>query len=150
MDALGSIPYTLAVALRYRGVPLKAYQDDAFADATVADLARRITWELDPQVEDTGVAEGGKVRLSLRDGRSFDASADEVPGHPDCPMSSAAMREKFSDCLSMLPLPLPSRAGTALMDLLEKLEQADLTDLSRALRAVAGERTATAAEAAIA
>lgn len=94
IDAKFSIPYTLAVALCDGGVGLSAYRPERIADKTVLAVADRIDHRIE-QSWSTQEATRGILSLHLRDGRSYSKSIKTPLGHPDNPMSDAAMRRKF-------------------------------------------------------
>lgn len=71
----------------------------AYADAALADPALRRLEAMVELVEDTALTRAARrcaaVTIILEDGRRFEARADRVPGDPDLPMQSPAVRAKF-------------------------------------------------------
>jgi 2-methylcitrate dehydratase PrpD len=94
VDAKFSIPYTLAVALCDGGVDLAAYRPERIVDAAVLSVADRIDHRIEESWS-TQEATRGILSLQLRDGRSYSKSIVTPLGHPDNPMSDAALRRKF-------------------------------------------------------
>lgn len=110
IDAKFSIPYTLAVALCDGGVGLAAYRPARLTDAGVLSVADRIDHRIEESWS-TQEATRGILSLRLRDGRSYAKSIETPLGHPDNPMSDAAMRRKFLENAAYARTPL--RAGQA-------------------------------------
>lgn len=136
MDALSSLPYAVAVALCYGGVPLSAYVDAELRDARVLQMAERVTWQMD-LTRHEGTIEGGRVTIRLKDGRTFAGSARHGLGHPDNPLSPALIRRKFMDCVRLLPSPPAPELVEALLQVVDSLEHHSVADLTRALGRIA-------------
>lgn len=76
MDAIASLPYLLAVALRDRRVTLDALDRKTHEESTLLDLAARIVHAEDPAL---GKGFDGALRLDLDDGRRIERSVSSTP-----------------------------------------------------------------------
>lgn len=77
LAAMFSIPYVVAVALRDGACPPAAFSDEARADASLADLADRVTVHHDPALDARLPHERvARVLVRTRDGQEYSA---EVP-----------------------------------------------------------------------
>lgn len=133
MDALSSLPFAVAVALRHGAVPLLAYRPTALQDTTVLALADRVGWELDPTIRE-GTIEGGRVRVVLTDGRSFETAARHAFGHPGQPLPPEILARKFRDCAAMAAVPPGEAQIDRLLAVVGDLEARPLSDLVAALQ----------------
>jgi len=133
MDALSSLPFAVAVAMRHGGVPLSAYTSAGLEDAEVLDLARRVSWEADDERNRDGTIEGARVVVRLRDGRTFSRSARHGPGHPDDPLPDAFLVRKFRDCARMATRPAADDAVERISEIVHDLENRSVSDLVAAL-----------------
>lgn len=100
-SALLSFPFLLATALVHGDVALEHFSDAARADATIADLASRISFSSSDQMEE-GYRRGNpaKVSIVLRDGRRFDLATADGLGAPGNPLHDTALADKFIKLLS--------------------------------------------------
>lgn len=76
MDAIASLPYLLAVALRDRRVTLDALDRRMREESTLLDLAARIVHAEDPAL---GKGFDGALRLDLGDGRRIERPVSSTP-----------------------------------------------------------------------
>ena len=133
MDALSSLPFAVAVALRHGAVPLQAYRADALGDAATLALADRVSWALDPAIRE-GTIEGGRVRIVLADGRAFETAARHAFGHPGQPLPPDILARKFRDCAAMAATPPDEGRIDGLLQVLANLEGRPVGDLVDALQ----------------
>jgi len=91
-----SLQFTLAEALARGALGRDAYSDAARRDPEILELARRITYYVDPAFPPPGRFKGA-VRLTLKDGRTFDAVEEFNRGSAENPMTDAELRAKFDD-----------------------------------------------------
>ena len=80
MDAIASLPYLLAVALRDRRVTLDALDREMREESKLLDLAARVV-----HVEDPALGKGfdGVLRLDLGDGRRIERAVFSTPPDRD-------------------------------------------------------------------
>ncbi len=98
LGAKFSIPFSLATALAHGGATLDAFRDEARSDTSVLALAAKIRVDEDPAL--TAVLPGlrpARVRLKLKDGRSFEAIAMTNKGDAEDPYKPEDILEKFLD-----------------------------------------------------
>jgi len=122
-------PYVAACVLRSGGLGLADFTTDAYRDAPIQDLARRITLA----VRDTGDPNAltpVEVEIHLRDGTRHAMSIETVYGNPAKPLSRADHLAKFrSNCVAAAR-PLPSANVERLIEQIDRLEDvADVTEI---------------------
>jgi 2-methylcitrate dehydratase PrpD len=99
LEAKFSMEYCSAAALARGAVGLDAFETAAVHDPEIRRLMTRVRMRVaaDGTRAGTGSAHSS-VRVSLRDGRVLTRPATGARGHPDAPLSDAALREKFEEC----------------------------------------------------
>ena len=76
-----------------------SFTDGEITNAETRELMERVAMVVDP-----GLPQGverhawSRVTVRLRDGRTVSTEARGARGHPDMPLSDAALREKFLGC----------------------------------------------------
>ncbi len=93
-----SLPFSLATSLAHGGATLDAFRDEARADASVAALAAKVKVDEDPAL--TAMMPGrrpARVRLKLKDGRSFEAMAMTNKGDTEDPYGTDDIVAKFHE-----------------------------------------------------
>jgi 2-methylcitrate dehydratase PrpD len=133
MDALSSLPWAVAVALRHGSVPLSAYTVAGLQDVEVLALAERVTWELDDARSRDGTIEGARVVLRTKSGATHEHCVRHGVGHPDDPLSPAMMRAKFGDCAAMARRTVTAEEIDRLHDAVERLDAIDVTTFAAAI-----------------
>jgi len=94
-----SMQFCAAAALVDGRVDFGSFMDGEVANPEMRELMGRIAMVVDP-----GLPEGveqhawSRVTVRLRDGRTLSREARGARGHPDTPLSDAALREKFLAC----------------------------------------------------
>lgn len=122
IDAKFSVPFTLATALVEQGVTLDSFTDMKMVDPYVLTLAAAVDHEVDERIP-THEANHGVLTLHLRDGRSLTREIRNPLGHPDNPMSSLALAEKFAACAGYARVPLAAGGAERIRDAIANLEQ---------------------------
>jgi len=99
-----SMQYCAAAALAEGRVDFGSFAEGDVANPDVRELMERVAMVVDPGLPQ-GVEQQAwsRVTVRLRDGRTLSTDARGARGHPDAPLSDAALHEKFLAC-----------AGTAL------------------------------------
>jgi 2-methylcitrate dehydratase PrpD len=100
-----SLQYTLAEALYCGSLGKNAYRADRLRHPEILDLARRVTYRPDPDFPGPGRFKG-VVRITLRDGRTFEEVEENTRGSRENPMTEAELRDKFDDNASSFLLPV--------------------------------------------
>lgn len=134
MDALSSLPFAIATALTKGRVTLQGYTDEAIRDPATLALAARIRWQLDAGIEE-GTIEGGRIRLTLADGRVLDGAARHGFGHPGTPLPAQVRLAKLDDCVAMMPNPLPPERVQRIVEVVAALDTLPVSALTAALAA---------------
>jgi len=94
-----SMQYCAAAALAQGRVDFGSFADGEIADRDTRELMERITMVIDPGLPQ-GVEQHAwsRVTIRLRDGRTVATAPRGARGHPDTPLSDAALRDKFLAC----------------------------------------------------
>ena len=94
--ALFSLPFGVATNLVHGHARLDSFTEEALRDQQVLALAAKIGYRVEPWPEFPRTFPGG-LRLTLRDGRTLEWREPINRGHPDNPISAAAVQAKFRD-----------------------------------------------------
>jgi len=101
-----SMQFCAAAALAEGRVDFGSFADGEVANPEVRELMERVS-----MVVDAGLPEGveqhawSRVTVRLRDGRTLSTEARGARGHPDTPLSDAALRKKFLACAGTVLAP---------------------------------------------
>jgi 2-methylcitrate dehydratase PrpD len=94
-----SMQYCAAAALVEGRVDFASFTDGEVANRDTRDLMERVTMVVDPGLpQETEQQAWSRVTITLRDGRTLSTEARGARGHPDTPLSDAALRDKFLAC----------------------------------------------------
>ncbi len=91
-----SLRYGIARALLSRDLRIAHLSADAVLDGAVAELAGKVTLDVDPARK--GASGPADVMLLLRDGRRLQVIADTMPGSADRPLTAQELDAKYHDC----------------------------------------------------
>ena len=96
VDAQFSLPYAVAVGLVKGKETINEFTEEAIRDPKVLEVARKVTWELDPEAE----AVYPKyypctVVVKMKDGTEYTAHVDYPKGDPENPVSWEETVDKF-------------------------------------------------------
>ncbi|VTU24906.1 MmgE/PrpD family protein [Variovorax sp. PBL-E5] len=132
-----SLPYTVAAAIVDGGVRLGHFEQASLGREDILALAQRI----DPYVDKDIEREWGRnvtpalMHVEMNDGTTHSLRVDQPLGHPERPMTAAAMDAKAIDCFRAAARPLHADAAARLRRLVESIETcADVSALARALQ----------------
>ena len=94
-----SMQFCAAAALSEGRVDFGSFTDGEIANSETRELMARVAMVVDPDLPQ-GVEQHAwsRVTVRLRDGRTLSSGARGARGHPDTPLSDAALREKFLAC----------------------------------------------------
>ena len=96
-----SLPFSLATALAHGGASLDAFRDKARADAGVLALAAKVSVDEDPALTALLPAQRpARVRLKLKDGRTFQATAMTNKGDTEDPYRADDILAKFHEVVT--------------------------------------------------
>ena len=131
-----SIPYTVAVALRFGDVRVEHYDDATRARDDVHRLMDRVTVTTPDDLNEAAAAAPtstpSRVRLAV-DGETFEARLDRAPGHAERPLSDEALEAKVA---RLAEGARPPSAVEALVERCSSLE--DEPDVEGLVAALAG------------
>jgi 2-methylcitrate dehydratase PrpD len=91
MLAQYSVPFAVALSAYYDPLDPAVFSDRTVGDPRVRGLAKRISLSGGDHIKGWGT----RMRLTLRDGRAFEAERDSFLGCPETPMSADQLRLKF-------------------------------------------------------
>jgi 2-methylcitrate dehydratase PrpD len=127
-----SIPFVIAIALLRGRVTLADFGPVERTDPAVQALASRIHVAVDAECDaEYPRRRSAKVRLRLKDGRSFDRYVPEPYGAASRPLTDAALEEKFLGLAA--PVIGEARAREGLAQLWKIEELADIRPLAELL-----------------
>lgn len=135
-EAKFSLPYCVAVALYDGSCRMKAFTDERRADPKLHELARKVFVSKD---DDCDAAfpkrRSAKVRVTLKDGTSFEYYSPTRKGDPDAPLTDGELSEKY---LELATPELGTERAAALEASVWSLEKlANVAELFPATRAAA-------------
>lgn len=118
-----SIQYAVAVALSRGDVGLRALDVDQVGDPVIAQLAQRVSVEIDDTQR--GELTPASVALFTHDGRRLFARCERFPGGPDAPLSDAEHLRKLLDCAAVAGLPVSVDHIDGFLGLIDRIYAAD-------------------------
>jgi 2-methylcitrate dehydratase PrpD len=93
-----SAAYVIAYSLVH-GVPkIKAFTPEALKDERVRAMAKLVTAGGDPNLSDALGENPARIKITLKDGATFEHQRDYPTGSPQLPMTPKQVEEKFMDC----------------------------------------------------
>ena len=123
-----SVQYSIASVLARGQFSVADIEPAAVADERVGALARRIRVIVDPA--QTGKFVPATVTVKRKDGSQFEATATELPGTPDHPMTDTEHRAKVMGCLASGARPMTAAQAARFAARIEGLESlASMRDL---------------------
>jgi len=100
LEAKFSLPAALAMIALTRKAGKKEFSDEFVGAAPMQAMQRRITTELDPEIEKLGFDKmRSRIAITLKNGRSVEGWADErYRGGPDHPLNDSDLEGKVASC----------------------------------------------------
>ena len=100
LQAKFSLPAALAMIALARKAGKREFSDEFVASATMQAMQKRITTELDPEIEKLGFDKmRSRIVIELKNGRKVEGWADErYRGGPENPLSDADLEAKVRSC----------------------------------------------------
>jgi len=95
-DAKFSLPFALAALIVDGRLSLASFTADKLTAPAIADLSRRITYEIEPFASERSAFPGG-LRVRLNDGHVLAARLEHQQGAPENPLPEEAVVAKFRD-----------------------------------------------------
>jgi 2-methylcitrate dehydratase PrpD len=118
-----SLQYSLAEALTVGSLGKNAYGAESLRNPGILDLARRVTYYVDPQYPGPGRFKG-EVRITLKDGSSYHELEEYNRGSAENPMTYEEIRAKFDENAGGFLSASRRDRLAGLIDSLETLEDA--------------------------
>jgi 2-methylcitrate dehydratase PrpD len=130
-----NLSYIAAVVLADGEAFVDQFTDERIRDPELVDLSTRVHVIADPDIDAQGdtARHRTRLRVTMRDGRTFDAQRDHAHGSSKDPMSIAEVREKFRRLAGTV---LDEARVTRLEHLIDEIDSAD--DLSDLIDLLAG------------
>jgi 2-methylcitrate dehydratase PrpD len=100
LQAKFSLPAALAMIALARKAGKREFSDAFVGSAPMQSMQRRISTELDPEIEKMGFDKmRSRIVIQLKDGRTIEGWADErYRGGPENPLSDADLEAKVRSC----------------------------------------------------
>jgi len=114
-----SLPYSIAVMLRFGRAGLEEFTDAAIQEAATLELAGKVRYELDPTIEYPRHF-SGHVKVFLDDGSVLEENQPHPRGGLEDPLPPAEIEAKFRANAS---LALPAQKVDSILQLLARLEE---------------------------
>jgi 2-methylcitrate dehydratase PrpD len=115
-----SMGYTIAMRLVFGDVGLQRYSEQTLVHSEIADLAGRVTVEVDPVVDGYFPSKiGGRVSILFVDGTSDEETIEDCRGTPNNPMSPEEMRVKVQEVAGLV---MNVRSVDRLIELVDQLD----------------------------
>src|SRR5207245_10723426 len=94
-----SMQFCAAAALAEGRVDFGSFTDGEITNPETRELMERVAMVVDPSSPEGAEQHArSRVTVRLRDGRTVSTEARGARGHPDTPLSDAALHEKFLGC----------------------------------------------------
>lgn len=128
-EAQFSLPYTVAAAFRLGSVRLAAFEPHNLEDPALRSLIDRVQLTVDPDLDAAfPTRRGARVRVTLTDGRRFEADRPTRRGDPELPLTDAQLSGKFTELAA--PHLGDERAEALLTDLWQLGQRTEVRSLS--------------------
>lgn len=100
-EAMFSMPFSIALALRKGNVTLQDYTRESIHDTTLRQVAGNVKIESDAAMNAIYPDERGAwIRVLLKDGRTFEKGIPVAKGEPENPVGDADLKKKLGDMLA--------------------------------------------------
>ncbi|MFM0298997.1 MmgE/PrpD family protein [Paraburkholderia sediminicola] len=134
LDAKFSVQYCVARALTKRRVVLSDFEGEAYAEAAIRALMKRVIAEPDPQADQQPDHFGAEIVVEMRDGRRFAKRVASAAGRTSAnPLPNSRIEAKFLDCAQHVLTDAASTDALAMLWRIDELD--DLATLSGLLEA---------------
>ncbi len=131
VEAQFSMPWALACALIDRKLSLTHFSAQALRDLRYRALAGKVTADM------SSASEGVRIEVRLVDGTVLHSpTVLAAKGHPENPLSTDELVDRFRDCLAYGPNPVPPDRADQIKDLVLALD--GVSDVSAIARLTAG------------
>lgn len=118
IDAKFSIPFVVAVAVVHKEVSLNHFTPQCLKDPKVLEVARKVSYEVDSNLEATQ----GLIQIKVGHKVVSSKAPKFAYGHPTNPISQEALVSKFIDCAGHSVKQIPGDNLNKLIELIFHLE----------------------------
>ena len=125
VDTQFSIPWVVAVALAKGRVTPASFTNAAIRDPEILAITNKITAQFDPELNQVGGLESGRVDLHLKGGTTLSCHKDNYMSGTDGVMAYDKVVDKFMDCADFSDLSIPQHRLQETVDLIRNLEELD-------------------------
>ncbi|MHB8511116.1 MAG: MmgE/PrpD family protein [Actinomycetota bacterium] len=130
-EARFSLPFAVASATIGGRQPLEMFGEDARNDRRILALAERVSYDVEESPEFPHTL-GGRIIVSLKDGRTREASEPINRGHPDRPITDEELHAKFySNARKRIENPVAAKLAGELRRIEELTDVVELVALAQ-------------------
>jgi len=128
-DAKRSVPFNVAVAALKGTVTFQDFTSEGLRNPEVLRIAEKVRWVEAPEFDEEQFSKKGnqlapgKVGVTDRQGRTFTKRTDFPYGHHLNPIKASDIVEKFRDCVSFSPRPIPAADVERVIEAVLHLEE---------------------------
>jgi len=116
-----SIPYCIAVALKYGRVGPDEFTTDKIFDKNLLRLARKVRVKIDPEIEKlVPEKRGASIKIFTKGGGEYEWTVDNPKGEPEKPVSYRELRTKFKTLVNPI---IGYYKANKIIKITEKLER---------------------------
>ena len=133
LEAKFCVPFLLSSIVLRRKAGIREFTDAFVSSEPVQQMMARVTTVFDPNIEAQGFDKiRSVVEVDLADGRKLtQASDDRYRGGPDRPFTRDELRDRFTDCATIVLAAAPARRALSQIESVDQLK--DIRELTRTL-----------------
>lgn len=124
VDAMFSIPYTVACGIERGGMFLTELEEDVIRDKKILDIAEKVKVVTDPDIDEKALAPV-RMEIKLDGGKVYSAEVEHFKGHPKNPLSGDECETKFRKCATYAGRRIPDDNLTRVIELIDKIEEVE-------------------------
>lgn len=123
VDAQFSLPYVVSIAILRGRVSLEEFEDQNLMDPDVLELSKKVRIQVVDQLKDGGLVAPCKIEIRMSDGKKIVKQVKVMKGHPENPLSSEELEEKFKNCIRYAQKPKIEKTTNRIIRMLNQLEE---------------------------
>ena len=120
-----SAAYVVAYSLVHGAPRIPAFTEQALKDERIKAVAKLVTASGDPELSDAFGESPAKLKITLKDGQTFEQRRDYATGSKQVPMTQAQVEEKFTDAAAQAVSPDVARKILATLNALPERRSFD-------------------------
>ncbi len=97
-----SVAYLVSYSLIHGAPRIAAFTDKALDDDRLKALAKVIAASVDPDLGPGTAGSPARIRITMNDGKVFEARVEDATGSVRNPMTKAQLEDKFTDCAAVV------------------------------------------------